>query len=88
MRRIRPEWFDRVLCRGKGQLFFSEDETDIAAAKAICAVCPVFGECRSYGAGVEHGVWAGKSEADRLVEATRKSRSSALTDGSMGARRS
>ena len=40
-----------------------------ARAKAICARCPVIGECATYAlvAGERHGVWGGLSERDRAA---------------------
>lgn len=52
----------RSKCRGVDpNLFVSDDERDIAAAKRICVVCPVADACFSFGKSGNHvGVWGGK----------------------------
>lgn len=74
-----PAWHDRAACRGHGDLFFptadgererrAPDRRRVAAAKAICAGCPVRGHCYSWAeAGDEWrngGVWAGLTAKDR-----------------------
>jgi WhiB family redox-sensing transcriptional regulator len=59
------EWEDLALCRGvpdAAELFFSEDLGDIAAAKRVCADCPVLAPCLE--AAIERsepwGVWGGQ----------------------------
>jgi len=59
------DWETRAACRAvdnAAELFFSEDIGDIAAAKRVCAECPVLSEC--LGAALERGesfgVWGGQ----------------------------
>ena len=61
----RQEWEDHALCRDvtdAGQVFFSEDLGDIAAAKRVCADCPVLASCLE--SAIERaepwGVWGGQ----------------------------
>lgn len=70
----RWEWQLAARCRGRTELFFhphgereparSERE---AAAKQVCAGCPVRRECLAHalGSGEPYGVWGGLSEAER-----------------------
>lgn len=48
-----------------------------AAAKAVCAACPVLEECRDWVLAVDepHGIWGGLTESERrdLVYARRAS---------------
>jgi WhiB family transcriptional regulator, redox-sensing transcriptional regulator len=70
-------WRLRAACRDiDSAVFFSPDgergptrEVREARAKAICARCPVIGECATYAlvAGERHGVWGGLSERDRAA---------------------
>lgn len=46
-------------CAGKPDLFFSTEPHDIAAACAICAVCPCKEACARLGVDAEFGVWGG-----------------------------
>jgi WhiB family redox-sensing transcriptional regulator len=59
------EWEDRALCRGlpgAAEIFFSEDLGEIAAAKRVCAECPVLAACLE--AAIDRaepwGVWGGQ----------------------------
>ncbi len=58
-------WEDFAACRAvptAAELFFSEDIGEIAAAKRVCADCPVLAECLG-GALERHepwGVWGGQ----------------------------
>jgi WhiB family redox-sensing transcriptional regulator len=47
---------------GAGELFFSEELHDIAAAKSICAQCPVIAPCLegAIARGEPCGVWGGQ----------------------------
>lgn len=70
-------WRLRAACREiDSAVFFSPDgergparEVREARAKAICARCPVIGECATYAlvAGEQHGVWGGLSERERTA---------------------
>lgn len=67
----RPEWMDRGACVGMdADLFFPPAGAlhgDIAAAKAVCAGCPVRQVCGDYALrnGIKFGIWGGMSELDR-----------------------
>lgn len=75
-------WMDDAHCKGQTALFFStEDETTTqralreAAAKAICANCPVTERCLEEAVkGAERGVWGGTTEAERARSARRQRR--------------
>ena len=57
-------------------VFFSEELQDIAAAKAICATCPVMLECLE-GAIARHepwGVWGGQMFMNGKILATKRRR--------------
>ncbi|MDA8281286.1 MAG: WhiB family transcriptional regulator [Actinomycetota bacterium] len=66
-------WWRRAACRGTdGELFFPEPsdgdyQQRLAAAKAICRVCPVRGECRTWAVthSNELGVWGGLTDRER-----------------------
>jgi WhiB family transcriptional regulator, redox-sensing transcriptional regulator len=57
-------------------LFFSEDEFDLARAKAICSRCGLAGEClRGALERVEvYGVWGGQLVVEGLVVAVKRGR--------------
>jgi len=61
----RPSWERHAACRAPSVptgIFFSEDLGDIAAAKRVCASCPVLSPCLE-GAltrGEPCGVWGGQ----------------------------
>ena len=47
-------------------LFFSEEQADQQAAKALCNVCPMTARCLSYAAANEaYGVWGGTTAQER-----------------------
>jgi WhiB family transcriptional regulator, redox-sensing transcriptional regulator len=69
-------WEDEARCRTEdARLFFGPNRfepkherlTREAAAKAICATCPVIAPCRQHALaeGELYGVWGGLGEADR-----------------------
>ena len=80
---IQETWQHRAACRGpESSIFFppswaerrDERERREARAKAICADCPVQGECLEFALRVRepHGIWGGLNEAerrDRLAQA-------------------
>jgi WhiB family redox-sensing transcriptional regulator len=58
-------WEDRAACRSvvdAADLFFSEDLGEIAAAKRVCAECPVLAPCLEGALGRREpcGVWGGQ----------------------------
>lgn len=66
-----PAWTVGAPCRYQLDLFFSANDDDIAAAKAICTgVCPLERRiaCMDYAFdnGIEHGVWGGVSRDERI----------------------
>ena len=87
MRRLRPAWYDDILCRDKGELFFSERAEDIAAAKALCAQCPAREPCSKAVTESDEGIWAGMTEKERQIASGKRAKSSPLTDGSMARRK-
>ncbi len=53
-----PEWHARAACDGRdptGSVFFPDHGKSAAAAKEICAGCPVVGECLAWA--LEHEDW-------------------------------
>jgi WhiB family redox-sensing transcriptional regulator len=67
------EWVHRALCKDEDpELFFPVGSTgpavsQMAAAKAVCARCPVRGECLKWAIDTaqDAGVWGGLSEDER-----------------------
>ncbi|RRR81740.1 WhiB family transcriptional regulator [Streptomyces sp. RP5T] len=67
------EWLCRAACVGEDpELFFPVGRQgpalrDIAAAKRVCARCPVAPECLdpALGSGLTSGVWGGTCEQER-----------------------
>lgn len=61
-------WKEAAACKGEpASVFYPETEGGAAAAKAICARCPVSDTCLSVALrnGERHGVWGGKTERER-----------------------
>lgn len=78
----RPEWHAHAACRGVGaDVFFPERGEMVAAAKAICAVCPVRQECFDHALdnGERNGVWGGVSERGRRPLRARRKAATRLT---------
>lgn len=69
------EWQLQGRCRTTGPEFFFHPEGERGAAraardraaKAVCATCPVLGQCAAHALAVHepYGVWGGMSEDDR-----------------------
>lgn len=65
------DWFNDAACTGHNtDLWFPRTNTPNprleAAPKAICAECPVTGECLSYAlANGEQGIWGGLNDEER-----------------------
>lgn len=76
------KWMSKGLCRyADPRLFFPayDAPSSTAEPKAICARCPVQGECLEWAINHdEEGVWGGTSEADRRALKRRKSRPNCL----------
>lgn len=78
------DWTTRAACRGEDLgLFFGPDferqpERDLreAAAKTVCAGCPVRYPCLEYAVSrpEKSGVWGGFSEEERAAERRRRMR--------------
>ena len=70
-----PPWFDSAACRGKPELFFAphaeRPQARVrreAAAREVCAGCPVILPCRAHArANREYGFWGGESEDERAA---------------------
>jgi WhiB family redox-sensing transcriptional regulator len=64
----RGAWRARAACKDADpELFFPDRAgTDISAAQAICAGCPVQAECHEFAEATKqvHGVWAGVDRGD------------------------
>lgn len=64
------QWRVKAACQGLDPtIFYPADDNDeqADAAKAVCAVCPVQGECLEYALGSKEreGVWGGATERER-----------------------
>lgn len=64
------QWEHHAACLGVDpELFYpgKEDPADLAAARAVCAECPVAADCLEYAIlnGEKYGIWGGKSEKER-----------------------
>lgn len=83
-RGLDMSWTERAACRGEDtNLFFGVEgeqphERDIRERKAtaVCAVCPVDGDCLAFavGHGIRDGVWGGLGEDDRAGYRRRQGR--------------
>ena len=61
-------WQTRAACIGADpDLFFPDtgQRANIAAAKRICASCPVRWSCLQAGLGEKYGIWGGYTETER-----------------------
>lgn len=64
------DWIELAACQDEDpELFFPGRgmNTQLRAAKAVCAFCAVKEECLEFALenGIKHGVWGGKSERER-----------------------
>ena len=76
---MTENWEDLAACRtvaDAAELFFSEELTDIVAAKRICAECPVIAPCLegAIGRAEPCGVWGGQLFANGRVLAQKRRR--------------
>jgi len=79
---VDEEWRYRAACGDTDpETFFPIGEgqkalTHVAAAKAVCARCPVVDECLDFAltTGQEFGVWGGLSEQERRALRRRSAR--------------
>lgn len=74
---LRPRWMRSAACSGEGfDAWFPRDEMGEAAAAArrVCAGCPVRPECLDYAiAGrIRHGLWGGLSGRERSALSRRR----------------
>jgi hypothetical protein len=62
---LRQAWRAMAVCADSMVDFFSFDRAEQAAARAICATCPVPIECANYALtiGARAGTWGGRSRA-------------------------
>jgi WhiB family transcriptional regulator, redox-sensing transcriptional regulator len=63
-----PAWFDDALCAQVDlEMFFPEKGESQAAAKQVCALCPVTAKCLAYALEnrVCEGIWGGTSGRER-----------------------
>lgn len=63
-------WREVAACRGAAQVDFFCDPSDrraTSAARALCAGCPVAGECLSWAieTNQQEGIWGGHTPAER-----------------------
>lgn len=75
-------WQEDAVCLGMDtELFFHPEgerggtrQRRVAAAKAICATCPVLKQCREYALANRepYGIWGGMSEEERAAEIRRQ----------------
>lgn len=74
---MTAHWIEDAACREPGvdpELFFPVSESgpaagQVAAAKAVCAGCPVAGDCLGWAlrAGEATGIWGGTTPAERRL---------------------
>jgi len=65
---MSDHWFNQAACRGKDpDIFFPRSGESPAAARRICATCPVRLDCRAYAFAhhITRGVWGGLTELER-----------------------
>lgn len=66
---VSSTWQARAACRGLDpEMFFPAPGESPAAAKAVCATCPVRTQCATaatFDRAERHGVWGGLTERDR-----------------------
>lgn len=69
-----PTWHHHAACGGKAQLMYPRDgdKAGIAAARRLCASCPVFADCARWARSLRPeadpgGVLAGRTEDERLA---------------------
>ncbi|MGW5515207.1 WhiB family transcriptional regulator [Nocardia africana] len=63
------DWQLRAACRTHDvNAFHADDESDTAAAKQLCARCPVLARCRDHAitSHEPHGIWGGLTPRERI----------------------
>jgi len=71
----RPAWMNEAACKGRTTLFFGiageRPERRVkreAAARKVCAGCPVLDDCRAMARdNRENGFWGGETEEERAA---------------------
>lgn len=59
-------WHEDAACRTlPTRIFYPQQGSTAHVAKAVCATCPVAHQCAQEGAHEPHGVWGGRSPAER-----------------------
>lgn len=83
-------WITDAICkRHDPELFTSDNPSKRAAAKAICATCPVIGACRQYALDRPklQGIWGGLGDTERsAIRASQPNQAARWMDGSTGPR--
>lgn len=77
---MNGDWRDQAACRtADPATFFPEPGGSAAAAKAICAACPVRVPCAEFADATlaKAGVWGGLTEDERARERRRRMRRAA-----------
>lgn len=74
--KIMGDWREEAACIGKGnEMFYPERSHALAQkAKAICAKCPVKGECldEAISNNEKFGIWGGMDTLERTKEIRRR----------------
>lgn len=76
---MSDRWYHSAACTGMDtEVFFDDSAAGLAAARRVCAGCPVRQECLSDGARLEDawGVWGGRSRRQRRSVGVRPRRPS------------
>jgi WhiB family redox-sensing transcriptional regulator len=62
-----PGFFNQAACTGVNpETFQSEHPSRIAAAKRVCASCPILSECLNWAVdNLEEGIWGGTTTRER-----------------------
>lgn len=77
---LATTWDALAACKGlSSELFFPRDDAAIAAAKAVCAACPVEDACLEHAlaAREKEGIWGGATERERRSIIRRRRRAAA-----------
>ena len=81
---MKTEWMNRGKCKQAApEIFFPGDGRGVLLAQRICAECPVSRDCLEYALEnhIDHGVWGGCSERERVRISRRRRVSKAFTVG-------
>lgn len=74
---LPPRTADRLPCRNHDpDLFFAERPEEVAAAKLVCAGCPIKDRCREEAIqrGEQYGVWGGQLIVAGVLMETKRGR--------------